>query len=276
MGRSKLSLTIVKDKTLELPTTRYRFTVKTMLDILDQLQFEFFEEDTIDERPNFASVKNLEVCITPEQFFEQLGCAPEDLGPESTAKVLTALRDYEDQSIIAPPEPLDTELNHDHLTAQPFDEKHTYALFWLYNQSRYRYIKIKISASTIKKAGMGIYAMENIPMYAVGQYKGIPRATEDTNMYYSWVVKSFDPIEGVDDEVDTFMYYIDATEMDRSNWTRYVNCGMKDVHNNMTQEQVYDKIFYTTIRPIKAGKELFVDYGEEYRVWNFGMKAEDY
>ncbi len=120
---------------------------------------------------------------------------------------------------------------------------------------------------------MGVYAVDAIPNGAVGQYKGIPRSSEETNMYYAWAVVSFDPQEGDPTEEANYMYYVDATDFDRSNWTRYVNCGIKDKFNNMEQTQIFDKIYYIATSEIEAGAELFVDYGEEYRKWNLGLKG---
>jgi len=275
-GKAKVSKPLVKvvDKKLELPLVVYKLTIKEMMDIWSEYKPEGDSKDPISvSNPSFLDIN---VCLTPEKVFSMFGSSPEALGPVITAKILTLLREHEDQSVVSPIEELEEEVSTEHLTAQPYDEKEMYALFFLYEEDCYRYIKIKISASTIKKAGMGIYALEDIPDGAIGQYKGIPRCEDETNMYYAWVVKSFDPLEGLPDDSDTYMYYIDATDFERSNWTRYVNCGMKEVDNNMDQEQVYDKIFYTTTRDIAAGEELFVDYGEEYRIWNFGMEEGSY
>jgi hypothetical protein len=278
----KKPLVVVKDDTLELPLVVYKLTMKEMVDITTAFHVEAVGgeyQPAIWYSDIFADVN---ISVTPEKMFEAIGMTPEQLGPELAAKFLTILREHEDQSVVDPIEDLDEdeEVSTEHMTKQPYDVKELYALFFLYEEppgeGMYQYIKIKIAASTIKKAGMGIYTLEDIPDGAVGQYKGIPRVYDDTNMYYSWVVKSFDPLEGLPDETDTYMYYIDATDFDRSNWTRYVNCGMAEVDNNMDQEQVYDKIFYTVTRDIEAGEELFVDYGEEYRVWNFGMEEGVY
>lgn len=268
----------VVDTKLELPLIVYKLTIKEMMDIVSTFYVEAFGTEYQSQISIDAVFEDVNISTTPEKMFEIIGSTPEALGPEKAARYLSMLREHEDQAVIEPPEPIEggEEPSGEHLTAQPFDEKELYALFFLYEEKRYAYIKIKIAASTIKKAGMGIYTLEDIPDGAVGQYKGIPRVEEETNMYYAWVVKSFDPIEGFPDESDTYMYYIDATEFDRSNWTRYVNCGMTEAENNMDQEQVYDKIFYTVTRDIKAGQELFVDYGEDYRVWNFGMEEGVY
>lgn len=281
-GKAKAVKALVKivDESLELPLVVYKLTIKEMTDLC----VKFYEEHKLpsvggilQSQPN-SMFDDITISIAPEKLFQKLGLTPEGLGPEKTAELLTLFREHEDQSVVSPPEPMDEEdtVSEEHLTAQPYDEKELYALFFLYEEECYVYKKIKIAASTIKKAGMGIYALEDIPDGAVGQYKGIPRIEEETNMYYSWVVKSFDPVEGLPDDADIYMYYIDATEFERSNWTRYVNCGMTEDANNMDQEQVYDKIFYTVTRDIKAGEELFVDYGEDYRVWNMGMKEGVY
>jgi hypothetical protein len=269
----------VVDETLELPLVVYKLSIGEMLDICAAFHAEAIGGDY---HPGLKCIddtfKDVNICVAPEKLFEEIGLTPEELGPEKTAKFLTMLREHEDQSVVDPPESVeeDETVSEEHLTAQPYDEKELYALFYLYDEEKYVYRKIKIAASTIKAAGMGIYALEDIPDGAVGQYKGVPRIEDETNMYYAWVVKSFDPVEGLPDDADTYMYYIDATDFEHSNWTRYVNCGMTATENNMDQEQVYDKIFYTTTRAITAGEELFVDYGEEYRVWNFGMEAESY
>jgi len=264
----------IVDESLELPLVVYKLTIGEMLRICKAFHTEAVGGDYEDPITCSPVLLDVNISITPEKMFETIGTSPEKLGPELAAKFLTMLREHEDQSVLNAIEDIEEEVSTEHLTVQHFDEKELYALFFLYEEDCYKYIKIKIAASTIKEAGMGIYALENIPDGAVGQYKGIPRVEDDTNMYYAWVVKSFDPVEGLPDDADTYMYYIDATDFKRSNWTRYVNCGMTNKHNNMDQEQVYDKIFYTATRNIKEGEELFVDYGEEYRTWNFGMKGK--
>ena len=42
----------------------------------------------------------------------------------------------------------------------------------------------------------------------------------------------------------------------------------------MECEQRFMKIYYIALRDIKAGEELFIDYGEGYREDNLKMKGE--
>lgn len=276
--KSQPELVKVVDNSLELPQTVYKLTIDEMNKICSSFHAEAIGGEFSDPiKVSSPFLSNVDISISPEDMFKAIGISkPEDLGPEKAAKFLSMLREHEDQSLVSPLEELEEEASNEHLTNQPYDVKELYALFFLYEEGVYKYIKIKIAKSTIKKAGMGIYTLEDIPEGAVGQYKGIPRTEDDTNMYYSWVVKSFDPLEGLPDDSDLYMYYIDATDLERSNWTRYVNCGMTNSDNNMDQEQVYDKIYYTTTRDIAAEEELFVDYGEDYRLWNLGIADEDY
>lgn len=269
----------VVDTSLELPHIVYKLTIKEFNDICRAFHAEAVGGEFSDPfKVAILSLCNVDISITPDEVFQAIGTKPEELGPDKTANLLSMLREHEDQSVVSPLEDLEDEeeVSSDHLTSQPYDIKELYALFYLYEEKKYKYIKIKIAKSKIAKAGMGIYALEDIPEGAVGQYKGVPRIENYTNMYYSWVVKSFDPQEGLPDDSDLYMYYIDATDLSRSNWTRYVNCGMKNDDNNMDQEQVYDKIYYTVTRDIKAGEELYVDYGEDYRVYNLEITEEDY
>lgn len=281
----KRSVKKVVDETLELPLMKYKIVIENLFNIL----YDFSNENNINISIESSFPEDIELLLTPQQIFKILKKTPEELGPDVTSQLLTCLREYEEQSIIFPPEEVE-KVDNSHMTKQDFTEKRLKGLFFLYNEDRYQYYDLKIAPSTIKKAGMGVYAAEEIPIDAIGQYKGIPRASEETNGYYSWMVKAYNvegyPIEGCgcdhadkcdeENRVDNYLFAIDATDQKRSNWTRYVNCGMKNKQNNMEQDQIYDKVYYLTTRKIKKGEELFIDYGEEYRVYNFGMKAENY
>lgn len=141
-------------------------------------------------------------------------------------------------------------------------------------RGRYIFLKIKLAPSSIKNAGTGVYALEDIPKGAKSFYKGIRKEDEDINPYYSWTIKSYDDETGEQDSEDEPLYYVDAFDIKTSNWTRYVNCGMKNKYNNMESEQKYDKIYYIATRNIKKGEELFIDYGEDYRKDNLNMKGK--
>lgn len=195
----------------------------------------------------------------------------------------TKMKQYEDYSVLNEPE--DTEEDEiDDQIKPDFKEKIVKALFWIpvissvtgkaRKRGEYKYLRIRIAPSNIKKAGMGAYAVDPIPKGARGVYKGVSREEEDTNVFYAWVVKSFNRKSGLPDENDESTYYIDAQDIRRSNWTRFVNCGMTDASNNFESDQIYDKFFYVALRNIEPDEELFIDYGPEYRESNLGMKGK--
>ena len=195
---------------------------------------------------------------------------------EVAIKLFNELVEYEDYSIIE--EPCDTkeekeEEDEEHKTPATFDIKEVNALFYFPSLKTYKYIKLKIQPSTIKEAGFGAFAMEKIPKGARGFYKGIAKKEENANMYYSWNIKSFDPTTGITDYEDNELHYVDAEDIENSNWTRFVNCGMKKKMNNMDSDQLYDKFFYVATKDIKEGDELFIDYGIDYRKYNLKLKG---
>ncbi|HMP28090.1 MAG TPA: SET domain-containing protein-lysine N-methyltransferase [Saprospiraceae bacterium] len=191
------------------------------------------------------------------------------------AKLFTALRKYEDNSIL---KKIEKGVD-DNPTVEKIKTKIVEALFFIPSKKSkrkgtYQYLRIKLAQSHIKAAGTGAYAVDPIPKGARAPYKGVAKNERDTNPYYSWTVKTFDKNTGETDEEDEPIYYIDAYDTDVSNWTRYVNCGMKDKHNNLESEQIYDKFFYVTLKNIEPGEELFIDYGPYYRKENLGMKGK--
>jgi hypothetical protein len=140
-------------------------------------------------------------------------------------------------------------------------EKVVYACFHLPN-GLYKYYKILIKLSDISNAGMGAFALEDIPKGAMSQYQGVVETKKTMNPLYSWAIQKYNhegkPRKGT-------LHFLDATSK-RSNWLRYVNCGPLSISNNMKVIQVYDKIFYVTRRPVMAGSEFYIDYGVEYRL----------
>lgn len=257
-------------KKYEVPECNYNISATDLVDVLMDIS-------SVVESTNFISKKVLE-------------------------KLFTSLRKYEDYSVLNPPEKnYEPSTKSDrcatkgvrskksrtkvkvHQTSPPFEEKIVDALFWIPDQNplknnddtgKYKYLKIKLAPSNIKAAGIGAYAVNSIPKGAKGVYKGIPLSEKNANMYYSWTVKSFDPDTGEPDEEDKPNYFIDATNLETSNWTRYVNCGIKKKCNNFDSDQLYDKFFYVSTRNIKKGEELFLDYGPDYRRDNLGMKGK--
>lgn len=144
--------------------------------------------------------------------------------------------------------------------------------FYIPEEKKYKYFHLKIAPSQIPNAGMGVYAIDNIPKGAQGLYKGVKKSMTRGNVYYSWVIFEYDTVTG---EANTKkgLYLLDASNKNVSNWTRYVNCGMKKRDNNMDSIQKFDKIYYYTTKEVQKGKELFIDYGPGYRKSNLGMKG---
>lgn len=211
-----------------------------------------------------------------------LGNGSKDGGFKTFENLFTSLREYEDYSVLRTPQELpDVSSTEEHQTKPPFVEKIVNALFWLPKvkgakgkKGAYKYLKVRLAPSNIKAAGIGAYAVDPIPKGARGVYKGISLNEEDSNMYYSWTVKSFYPDTGEPDDEDETVYYVDATNLETSNWTRYVNCGMKSKLNNFDSDQLYDKFFYVATRDIEPDEELFIDYGLDYRSDNLGMTGK--
>ncbi len=206
------------------------------------------------------------------------------------AKLFTSLRQYEDYSVLNEPKKLSkkqnakmlADLEENHQTTPDFDEKIVKALFWIPKgkvsdgggRGKYEYLRVRLAPSNIKAAGIGAYAVDPLPKGARGVYKGVPMTEDAVNMYYAWTVKSFDADTGEVDEDDDELYYIDAFDTSKSNWTRYVNCGMKNRYNNFESDQLYDKFFYVALRDVEPGEELFINYGDAYREDNLGMTGK--
>jgi len=127
-----------------------------------------------------------------------------------------------------------------------------------------RFIRFKIDKSQIPSAGLGCYAIEDIPKNSYGVYKGIMKKGIDADTVYAWMIEDYnkktgEPING------KIIGYLDAKKRQQGNWSRYVNCGRTSQENNMIAEQKFGKIYYKTLRDIRAGEELFIDYGEGFR-----------
>lgn len=130
---------------------------------------------------------------------------------------------------------------------------------------------ISISTSTIKGAGMGAFATEDIPKGMACAYIGRQTNEKNANMLYSWTIYKYNFAGNPD--YKTPLYYIDASR-DTWNWTKFVNCGMKNTSNNLDSIQKFNVMYYVTKRKIQKGEELFIDYGEEYRIDNLGMSKK--
>ena len=126
-------------------------------------------------------------------------CSPEFKNYNKLESLFTKLKNYEDYSILNKPErkkkPKATkrttkkqveETEEDsHQTTPPFEEKLVNALFWIPSsgsEGYYKYMRIRLAPSNIKEAGIGAYAVDNIPKGAKGVYKGVSKEEKDTNM----------------------------------------------------------------------------------------------
>jgi hypothetical protein len=193
---------------------------------------------------------------------------------ESYGVILNFFREHFSMAYVKTPNSREKESPGSHIVKPDFIEKMVPACFRLADGS-YKYFKIMIKESTIKGAGMGIFALEDIPKGAMAQYKGLAKSADAMNPFYSWEVHRYD-IRGRSKVFSDPIHYLDATSIAHSNWPRFVNCGPSSASNNMDINQIYDKIFYLTTRRIKKGEELFIDYGEGYRTDNLHIEDDDY
>ncbi|CAF0834440.1 unnamed protein product [Adineta steineri] len=107
-------------------------------------------------------------------------------------------------------------------------------------------------------AGFGVFARRFIPRHSYfGPYGGSKhnsRLIKETSDY-SWEVR---------DKSGNIMYYIDGSELNRSNWLRFVNCPNTVSQENLISFMFHGDIFYLAIRNITVGEELLVYYGHNY------------
>uniref|UniRef100_A0A4W4E0M9 SET domain-containing protein n=1 Tax=Electrophorus electricus TaxID=8005 RepID=A0A4W4E0M9_ELEEL len=116
---------------------------------------------------------------------------------------------------------------------------------------------LEIQKSSIHDAGLGVFNKgQTVPVGAhFGPYQGeLIDKEEAMNSGYSWVIFKSKHCDE----------YIDAKRETHSNWMRYVNCARNDEEQNLVAFQYRGGILYRCYRPIKAGQELLVWYGDEY------------
>ena len=59
-------------------------------------------------------------------------------------------------------------------------------------------------------------------------------------------------------------YFIDAQNIDTSNWTRWVNCSMDWKGENVRYLYCAGKVYFLSIKDIHPGQELLMYYGDDY------------
>ncbi len=122
--------------------------------------------------------------------------------------------------------------------------------------------KYYLDRSTIKQAGYGVFCKRDIPAKTrVDEYVGEiiddeEGAKRQDKTYFFRVMHK-----------DGTSHIIDALPHEHSNIMKFVN-GVKTAQQRKRQNceayQRNNKIYYRTIRDVKAGEELLVDYGPTY------------
>lgn len=131
---------------------------------------------------------------------------------------------------------------------------------------------LELNYSSIKNAGLGIFAKDKIPKGKfLGNYVG--EILDGNNLEKNQYI--FDTIIGSEKKK------IDGVDLNKSNWTRFMNsslgddkimnvicitCNNKDIYNKSNSEKICLNgyiIFYAK-KDIKVGEELLFDYGLNY------------
>jgi len=118
---------------------------------------------------------------------------------------------------------------------------------------------LEIKESLIPNAGLGVFATQKFDVgVRFGPYQGkkvrpdIPRDDIDTS--YMWEIMKDGRVA----------YYVIGKDEDHGNWMRYINCSRVEVEQNLVAYQYHRHIYYCTYKPMEAGDELLVWYGDEY------------
>jgi SET domain-containing protein len=144
--------------------------------------------------------------------------------------------------------------------------------FYMPDEDKYRFFRIEIKPSTVEGAGRGAFALDPIPKDSAAMYKGIRRSKNSKKLdcYYSWELYEYNKKGHVKN--DKIICYIDCSKEETGNWTRFANCGPQEDMNNFTPRQYKNNMYYVANRDIKAGEELFIDYGTGYRQEHLGIE----
>ncbi|XP_066275170.1 histone-lysine N-methyltransferase PRDM9-like [Branchiostoma lanceolatum] len=116
---------------------------------------------------------------------------------------------------------------------------------------------LSVCPSKIKGAGDGVW-LDGKTMHknlVFGPYDGKISGPEiGMTSGYAWQISKNDKVK----------YYIDATDVTKSSWMRYVNCARNEEEQNLVAFQYYRNIYYRTYKPVPPGTELLVWYGNDY------------
>jgi len=128
---------------------------------------------------------------------------------------------------------------------------------------------LEIKYSNIEKAGLGIFTKTPLKKGKfLGNYVGKIDTQNPENSYT------------FDSNRNNKLIFIDASDLNYSNWTRYMNCSSNKKNDNIMvirceNKEIYflnNKTYYLegymmfyTKRDIKEGEELLFDYGSEFK-----------
>lgn len=124
---------------------------------------------------------------------------------------------------------------------------------------------VEARESTIEGAQQGAFAIQDIPKgVRIGEYRGRLLSMEqyeslEDKRYTFEVAKRF--------RGRYYLFYVDAKDLAYSNVLRYVNGAYSQSQRAMINVESYQyagKIWYRSIKVIKAGQELITDYGDNY------------
>tara|TARA_R100000742_G_C4239344_1_gene59323 strand:+ start:16 stop:504 length:489 start_codon:yes stop_codon:yes gene_type:complete len=121
---------------------------------------------------------------------------------------------------------------------------------------------IKLDKSLIPNAGLGVFAIQDIPKnIGLGWYRGTNVEVKEVlthNRLYTWKFKS--------DLKRGRVLKVNPCVNETGNILAYVNSFMNEEEEkglNTKAKVINDRVYYYTLRKIKKGEELIVDYGHK-------------